>query len=143
MKFGVRASLSEKDGKTPTAYYFPSYNQKGEIIGYKKQDVTKNKDEKYHWTSVGTVAIGNKLFGQNVAEQVNRKHTNCVYTEGEWDCLSVFQAQCDSVKGTKYEGHQPFVVSIPLGTKNAVEAMLHNKDFVLGYDSMTIFFYFF
>ena len=140
MKFGVRAALSEKDGKTPTAYYFPSYNQKGEIIGYKKQDVTKNKDEKYHWTSVGTVAIGNKLFGQNVAEQVNRKHTNCVYTEGEWDCLSVFQAQCDSVKGTKYEGHQPFVVSIPLGTKNAVEAMLHNKDFVLGYDSMTIFF---
>lgn len=140
MKFGVRASLSEKDGKTPTAYYFPSYNQKGEIIGYKKQDVTKNKDEKYHWTSVGTVAIGNKLFGQNVAEQVNRKHTNCVYTEGEWDCLSVFQAQCDSVKGTKYEGHQPFVVSIPLGTKNSVESMLHNKDFVLSYDSMTIFF---
>ena len=140
MKFGVRAALSEKDGKTPTAYYFPSYNQKGEIIGYKKQDVTKNKDEKYHWTSVGTVAIGNKLFGQNVAEQVNRKHTNCVYTEGEWDCLSVFQAQCDSVKGTKYEGHQPFVVSIPLGTKNSVESMLHNKDFVLSYDSMTIFF---
>ena len=52
--------------------------------------MTKNKDEKYHWTSVGTVAIGNKLFGQNVAEQVNRKHTNCVYTEGEWDCVSVF-----------------------------------------------------
>jgi len=140
MKFGVRAALSEKDGKTPTAYYFPSYNQKGEIIGYKKQDVTKNKDEKYHWTSVGTVAIGNKLFGQNVAEQVNRKHTNCVYTEGEWDCLSVFQAQCDSVKGTKYEGHQPFVVSIPLGTKNSVESMLHNKDFVKSFQSMTIFF---
>lgn len=140
LKFGVRASLSEKDGKTPTAYYFPSYNQKGEIIGYTKQDVTKNKDEKWHWSAVGTVAIGNKLFGQNVAEQVNRKHTNFTVTEGQWDCLSVFQAQCDSVKGTKYEGHQPFVVSIPLGTKNAVEAMLHNKDFVLSYDSMTIFF---
>ena len=140
MLFGIRASLSEKDGKTPTAYYFPSYNQKGEIVGYKKQDVTKNKDEKYHWTSVGTVSIGNKLFGQNVAEQVNRKHTNCVYTECEWDCVSVFQAQCDSVKGTKYEGHQPFVVSIPLGTKNSVESMLHNKDFVQSFQSMTIFF---
>lgn len=138
--FGVRASLSEKDGKTPTAFYFPSYNQKGEITGYKKQDVTKNKDEKYHWSAVGTVSINNKLFGQDVAEKVNRKHTNCVYTEGEWDCLSVFQAQCDSVKGTKYEGHQPFVVSIPLGTKNAVESMLHNKDFVQSFESMTIFF---
>jgi archaellum biogenesis ATPase FlaH len=140
MKFGVRAALSEKDGKTPTAYYFPSYNQKGEIIGYTKQDVTKNKDEKWHWSAVGTVAIGNKLFGQNVAEQVNRKHTNFTVTEGQWDCLSVFQAQCDSVKGTKYEGHQPFVVSIPLGTKNSVESMLHNKDFVKSFQSMTIFF---
>ena len=140
MKFGVRASLSEKDGKTPTAYYFPSYNQKGEIVGYTKQDVTKNKDEKWHWSAVGTVSIGNKLFGQNVAEQVNRKHTNFTVTEGQWDCLSVFQAQCDSVKGTKYEGHQPFVVSIPLGTKNSVESMLHNKDFVKSFQSMTIFF---
>jgi archaellum biogenesis ATPase FlaH len=140
MQFGVRASLSERDGKTPTAFYFPSFNQKGEITGYKKQDVTKNKDEKYHWSAVGTVSINNKLFGQNVAEKVNRKHTNCVYTEGEWDCLSVFQAQCDSVKGTKYEGHQPFVVAVPLGTKNAVESMLHNKDFVQSFQSMTIFF---
>lgn len=140
IKFGVRAALSEKDGKTPTAYYFPSYNQKGEVIGYTKQDVTKNKDEKWHWSAVGTVAIGNKLFGQNVAEQVNRKHTNFTVTEGQWDCLSVFQAQCDSVKGTKYEGHQPFVVSIPLGTKNSVESMLHNKDFVKSFQSMTIFF---
>ena len=52
----------------------------------------------------------------------------------------MFQAQCDSVKGTKYEGHQPFVVSIPLGTKNSVESMLHNKDFVQSFQSMTIFF---
>lgn len=140
IEFGVRASLSEKDGKTPTAFYFPSYNQKGEIVGYTKQDLTKTKDEKWHWSAIGSVSIGNKLFGQDVAEKVNRKHTNCVYTEGQWDCLSVFQAQCDSVKGTKYEGHKPFVVSIPLGTKNAVEAMLHNKDFVQSYDSMTLFF---
>ena len=140
MKFGVRAALSEKDGKTPVAYYFPSYNQKGEIVGYTKQDLTKHKDEKWHWSAVGSVSINNKLFGQNVAEQVNRKHTNCVYTEGQWDCLSVFQAQVDSVKGTKYEGHEPFVTSIPLGTKNAVEAMLHNKEFVNSFDSMTIFF---
>lgn len=140
MRFGVRATLSEKDGKTPTAFYFPSHNKKGEIVGYSKQDLTKQKDEKYHWTAVGSVNINNKLFGQNVAESVNRKHTNFTVTEGQWDCLSVYQAQCDSVKGTKYEGHEPFVVSIPLGTKNSVEAMLHNKDFVSTFNSMTIFF---
>ena len=32
-RFGVRASLSEADGKTVTAYYFPSKNSNGEITG--------------------------------------------------------------------------------------------------------------
>ena len=35
-RFGVRAALSEKDGKTVEAYYFPSYNQKGQITGFMK-----------------------------------------------------------------------------------------------------------
>ena len=139
-KFGVRASVSEYDGKTPTAFYFPSYNQRGEITGFSKQDITKRKDEDYHWSTVGSVSITNKLFGQSIAEKINRKHTNCTYTEGQWDCLSVYQSQCLSVKGTKYDGHEPFVVSIPLGTKNAVESLLHNKDFVNSFDSMTLFF---
>lgn len=139
-KFGVRASVSEKDGKTVTAYYFPSHNAKGEVAGYMKQDVTLPKEEKGHWSAVGNVKIGNKLFGQNIAESIGRKHTNFTVTEGQWDCLSVYQAQLASVKDTKYEGQEPFVVSIPLGTKNATEALLHNKDFVLSFDSMTVFF---
>ena len=139
-RFGVRAALSDKDGKTVEAYYFPSYNNYGEVVGYTKQDVTKSKDEKGHWSAIGNVAIGNKLFGQNVAETIGRKHTNFTVTEGQWDCLSVYQAQCESVKGTKFEGQEPFVVSIPLGTKNAVESLLHNKDFVESFDAMTVFF---
>ena len=139
-KFGVRSSVSEQDGKTPTAFYFPSYNNKGEVTGFMKQDLTKRKDEDFHWTAVGKVGIGNKLFGQDVAETINRKHTNFTVTEGQWDCLSVYQAQLDSLEGTKYEGQEPFVVSIPLGTKNATEALLHNKEFVQSFDSMTIFF---
>lgn len=139
-KFGVRSSVSEQDGKTPTAFYFPSYNSKGEVTGFMKQDLTKRKGEDFHWTAVGKVGIGNKLFGQDVAETINRKHTNFTVTEGQWDCLSVYQAQLDSLEGTKYEGQEPFVVSIPLGTKNATEALLHNKEFVQSFDSMTIFF---
>ena len=52
-KFGVRSSVSEQDGKTPTAFYFPSYNNKGEVTGFMKQDLTKRKDEDFHWTAVG------------------------------------------------------------------------------------------
>ena len=139
-RFGVRASVSETDGQTVTAFYFPSFNNRGEVVGYMKQDVTKNKEESGHWSAVGKVSIGNKLFGQNVAEAINRKHTNFTVTEGQWDCLSVYQAQLESLKDTKFEGQEPFVVSIPLGTKNATEALLHNKDFVKSFDSMTIFF---
>lgn len=139
-KFGIRAALSEKDGSTVEAYYFPSYNQKGKIVGFKKQDITKGKEEKGHWSTIGSVSIGNKLFGQEVAESINRKKNNLTVTEGEWDCVSVYQSLVDNVKGTKYDGMQPFVASIPMGTANAVEAILHNEDFVKEFDGLTMFF---
>ena len=139
-RFGIRAALSEKDGKTVEAYYFPSYNQKGQVVGFMKQDITKGKEEEGHWLAVGSVSIQNKLFGQDVAESINRKRANVVVTEGQWDAVSTFQALVDSVKNTKYEGMEPQVVSIPLGTKNAVEAILHNEAFVTSFDAATWFF---
>lgn len=139
-RFGIRAALSEKDGKTVEAYYFPSYNQKGQIVGFMKQDITKGKEEDGHWLAVGSVSIQNKLFGQDVAESINRKRANVVVTEGQWDTASTYQALVDSVKNTKYEGMEPQIVSIPLGTKNAVEAVLHNEDFVTSFDAVTLFF---
>lgn len=139
-RFGVRAAMSVKDGVTPEAFYFPSYNQKGKLVGYKKQDLTKGKEEKGHWTAIGSVSINNKMFGQDVAESIQRKRNNLVTTEGEWDAMSTYQACVDSVKGGKFEGLEPFVVSIPLGTANAVESVLHNKDFVESYDAFTFFF---
>jgi archaellum biogenesis ATPase FlaH len=139
-RFGIRAGISETDGTTVTAYYFPSYNQKGKIVGYMRQDVTKSKDEKNHWTAIGSVTIGNKLFGQEVAESINRKRSNLIITEGQWDAVSVYQALVDNVSGTKYEGLEPQVVSIPLGTANAVEAILHNEEYVKSHTALTIFF---
>lgn len=139
-KFGVKVAVSQEDGKTPEAVYFPSFNQKGKVVGYTKQDLTKGKEEKGHWSCVGSVTIGNKMFGQNVAESQNRKRNNLVITEGQWDTLSVFQSLVDNVKGTKYEGIEPLVVSIPMGTANAVEAILHNENYVTSHDALTIFF---
>lgn len=139
-RFGVRVGVSEEDGKTIEAVYFPSYNQKGKVIGYKKQDLTKDKSEDYHWSTVGSVTISSKLFGQEVAEAVQRKRGTLVYTEGEWDCMSCHQAMVDQVKGTKYAGMEPFVVSVPLGTANAVEATLHNNEFIQSFDNLCIFF---
>lgn len=139
-RYGVRAGYCEKDGETIKYWYFPSLNKKGKITGYMRQDVSIPKELEGHWTAIGAVVIGNQLLGQDVAAQVNRKRNNLVVTEGGWDCLSVYQAQVDSVKGTKYAGMEPFVVSIPLGTANAVESILHNEDFVASFDALTIFF---
>lgn len=139
-RFGVKVAVCERDGKTPTAIYFPSYNQKGKVTGYAKQDLTKGKEEKYHWSTVGSVTISNKMFGQNVSENQNRKRNNLIITEGQWDTLSVYQALVDNVKGTKYEGLEPLVVSIPMGTANAVESILHNENYVTSHDALTIFF---
>lgn len=139
-RFGIRAGLSEEDGVTITAYYFPSYNQKNKVVGFMKQDITKSKEEKGHWTAVGSVTINNKLFGQDVAEALNRKRNNLIVTEGAWDCVSVYQALVDNVKGTKYDGLEPQVVSIPLGTANAVEAILHNEEYIKSHTALTIFF---
>lgn len=139
-KFGVRAGLSEADGETVDAYYFPSFNQKGKIVGYMKQDLTKSKEETGHWVAVGSVTISNKLFGQDVVETVPRKRNNLIITEGQLDCMSVYQSCVDDVKGTKFDGLVPFVCSIPLGTANAVEAILHNEDMIKSFDALTIFF---
>lgn len=139
-KFGVRAGVSETDGKTVEAFYFPSYNQKGKVIGFKKQNLLLDKSEKYHWSTIGAVTISNKLFGQDVAEGIQRKRSALTVTEGEIDAMSCYQAMCDRVKGTKYEGLEPFVVSLPMGTGNAVEAMLHNSEYVLSHDSLCLFF---
>ena len=138
-RFGVKVAVDPKDGSTPIAVYFPSYNQKDKVTGYTKQDLTKSKEEKYHWSVVGSVSISNKLFGQSIAEKQNRKRSNLILTEGQHDCLAVFQAAVDSVKGTKFEGIEPLVASIPLGTANAVESILHNNDYILSYDALTIF----
>lgn len=139
-RFGVRCALSTTDGTTPIAYYFPSYNQKGKVVGYMKQDITKDKSETGHWTAIGSVSINNKLFGQDVAESVNRKRKNLIATEGQIDTMSAYQAAVDYVKGGQYDGMEPFIVSIPLGTANAVEAMLHNQEFVKSFSSLSTFF---
>lgn len=136
-KFGVRGLVIGGELK---ALYFPSYNQKNKVVGYSKQDLTLDKSEKYHWTTIGSVSISNKLFGQNVAESNNRKRGQLVETEGQHDTLATYQALRDQVKGTKYSDLEPFVVSIPLGTANAVEANLHNLDFIQSFDSLCMFY---
>lgn len=136
--FGIRTAVSPQDGKTPIAHYFPYYNQKKELVGFKRRDLTVSKDEKYHFTTVGSVSVNNLMFGQNVAEGIQRKHSKLYILEGEWEVPSLWQAMCDDVAGTQYASLKPFVVSVGLGTKNSVENILHNKEFVSSFADAVI-----
>lgn len=104
--YGVRCAFSEETGKI-IAYYFPSYNKKGELTGYSKQDLTKDKGEKFHWSTVGTVDIENKLFGQQYAESIQNKTKTLIITEGQWDCLSAYQARKHCLDNSQYSKLKP------------------------------------
>lgn len=135
---GIRSAVSEEDGKSIIAHYFPYHDQKGNIIGYKKRDLTKDKLEKGHFTTIGTVGVACKLFGQQFAESVHRKRKNLIVVEGEYDVASVVEAMIQSVQGTRFEDLKPFVVGLSCGTANATEAVLNNEAFVRSFDDITL-----
>lgn len=137
---GIRSGLSEEDGKTVVAHYFPYYDQKGNLCGYKKRDLTKDKNDRGHFSAIGKVGVECKLFGQQFAESVPRKRNNLIYVEGEYDVASALEAMVASVKGSKWEDMKPFVVGLSCGTVNAVEATLHNESFVKSFDKVTLAF---
>lgn len=135
---GIRTALSEKDGRTPTASYFPYYNKTGECIAFKKRDWTVSKEDPNHFTVVGNLKIACQLFGQqNLAKGGKRLYI----TEGEEDRCALRDALLEQVKGGKYEGKiVPSVVSLPMGTANAAEAIAHNDEFVRSFGEVVLAF---
>lgn len=128
--FGVRSGLSESDGKTVVAHYFPQKDHSGKVIGFAKRDLTKGKEDKYHFTSVGKTSPRMEMFGQDVAAGIDRKKLTLFITEGQYDAMSIYEAVIKDRVGTQYEGVAPFVVSISHGTANAVENVSSNISFV-------------
>lgn len=138
--YGVRMAVSESDGKTPVAIYFPYYDQAGNLCAYKKRDLTLDKSEKGHFSVVGKLSIGCKLFGQHVAETINRKHNNITILEGEYDLLAYSQSAIAHAESRGYKNMVPFAVSISMGTLNAAANVLSNEGFVKTFDKVTIAF---
>lgn len=132
--FKVRSEVSQEDGVTPVKTFFPYYNQNGKLCGYKVRDWTLDKKASGHFTALGDVSVGVKLFGQVEAESISRRRKNLVYCEGEGDVLAAFEAMMDSLAGTKFETLYPHVVGLPLGTSNAVACTATNEDFVRSFE---------
>lgn len=135
-EFGIRTALSAQDGVTHVAHYFPHYDKKKKLTGFAKRDLTKPKKDQF--SAIGSVTVDSLLFAQQDLRNGGKK---LIITEGHYDAPSAYQILVDSVKGTKWEGKiVPNVVSIPLGTANAVEAIAHNQDFVKSFDEVVLLF---
>lgn len=111
--YGIRTAVSPKDGKTHIAHYFPYYYN-GELVGYKKRDLTVPKLAQFHFTTVGFQSAKCDLFGMQAGNKTGGKKV--VITEGEYDCAALW-----SVMKEKYPAANPNVVSISSGTANAVQ----------------------
>jgi twinkle protein len=111
-KFNVRY---DHDTKT---IRFPYYSQAGQLVGFKSRDTDKD----FRWTGKNE---DHTLFGQ----QLWGRGKEIVITEGELDCLSVYQ-----IRPT-----WP-VVSLPNGAAGAKKALQHQLKWLMGFESIVLFF---
>ena len=122
-KRGISEQTCEKfkcyrDGEKLRFYYFSS---DGALIGAK----VKGKDKTF--TCEGKV---NSLFGMQLfRHKTTNKTKKLVITEGEMDCLSVWEAQ----------PHWD-VVSIPNGAQAAKKAIQNHYEWINHYDKIVLFF---
>lgn len=95
--FQIRQEYSQEDGITIVATHYPSYNQGGDVVGFKRRDWTLDKEERFHFTTIGVVKAKNQMFGQRqTAAGLNRK--SLIQTESEEDTYCVWQANIDNLR---------------------------------------------
>lgn len=132
-EYGIKVGVSETDGETPVTHYYPYYKD-NELKAYKVRLI----ENKRIW-SVGDQSDVD-LFGWDVALAAGSK--KLFITEGELDCISLYQIMVDQVKGTPYEKYAPAVVSLPHGAASAARDIVrsikkikeHYKEIVLVFD---------
>jgi len=107
--FETKISVSEEDGETPVAHYYP-YKKQGVLTGYKCRLVESKK----FW-GIGNVKDAD-FFGWDKAIQTGSKRL--YITEGELDALSLFQIIDENTKEA-YKDIKPAVVSLINGSSSA------------------------
>lgn len=129
--YGIRVSLSEADGTTQTARYYPVHNlESGELQGYK----TKINSEDKRMFCKGRLSNG-ALFGIHAAPKKGKK---IFITEGEDDCAALYQSiyeHCDP-KWRKSIA----VVSLLYGAGSADKELVANRQTLEGFKEIVLCF---
>lgn len=113
-RYGVRYAVSEFDGKTPQAIYYP-YTTKGKLTGWKG----RNLRDKGFW-SIGDLDKVDP-FGLVQALKVGAKR---VYVcSGENDAIALDMILTMTNAGTKYSKIRYSIVSVPKGEGSIVQTL--------------------
>lgn len=164
--FGIRSALSEKDGVTVVATYFPYYDHYGKLTGFKKRDWTLEKLTKGHFSCVGSVKAASQFFGQlQIAQGSNRTQINVCEGEGDvcaaWqtyvmklrkdlqrkDCPAKYKQWAKEVldgieliKTGQPVANKPVLPFIGLncGTANAVDTFANNEKFIREFQKIVL-----
>lgn len=126
-KYGVRVGVDTRDGISPIYHLYPYHDEDGEVTGF-KQRITKTKE----FFSIGHCK-SYQLFGRN---SVKPSGTKLFITEGELDCLSVYQV----LKENSSIDWEPSVVSLPHGAQSAAKSISENLDLIDSYDQIILVF---
>jgi twinkle protein len=97
---------------------FPYHTQAGQLVAFKSRDSEKD----FRWTGKNE---DHTLFGQQLWGQGK----SIVITEGEIDCLSVYQARPTWP-----------VVSLPNGAQAAKKSLQHQLKWLMGFDEIVLLF---
>jgi len=117
--FGIKTSVSEADGKTPTAAYYP-YTIDGKVVGYKIKSLDGNKN----FYSIGTLKNVD-LFGWEQAKASGAKRL--IIVEGEDDAAALTKIIERNTK-EQYKDFAPAVVSLAHGSGSAKRDLTKAKD---------------
>lgn len=117
--FGVRTSLSETDGKTPTAAYYP-YTKGGKVTGFR----IKSLDGSKKFYSVGDLKDVD-LFGWDLALKSGAKRL--IITEGEDDAIALTKIIEKNTR-EQYKDYMPAVVSLTHGSMSAKKCLTRAKN---------------
>jgi twinkle protein len=111
--YGVKIALSEVDGQTPIAAYFP-YTKNGKLNSYKARLLSR----KTMW-NVGRVA-DRDFFGWEQAKASGAKRL--IITEGEFDAIALYKI-LQIFTEEKYKEYTPAVISITNGASGAAKEL--------------------
>ena len=141
-KFGIKVGVSESDGKTPEALYYP-YRKNGKIVGYKVKLLPKNGVGKIIWS------IGDLKDDENGAvepfgwrEAIEKGAKRLIITEGEDDVVATESIIQRHTKD-EWREHTPAIISVPKGAGTAAESLSkwkkqlkeHWKEHILCFDN--------